>query len=180
MLFVPLAQNAAERLTSLLPWVWSWAAPNKEDANQVKALSPTEWCQPHPSGGTYVWVSPPAAASPAIEWPGQSTHRRPDSAHIVLVPRLMTALWQKILSKTLDLLFTVPLESKVLWPKENHEPLICAVCLPLSQESPWRHRGSARVTGVLQRLPPLWETGDDSPQRILRQLLGKARALAKL
>jgi hypothetical protein len=180
MSFVPLAQNAAERSASLLPWVRSWAAPNKEEAKQVKALSPTEWCQPHPSGGTCVWMPPPAAASTAVEWLGQSTHKRPDSVHIVLVPRLMTALWRKTLSKTSDLLFTIPLESKALWPKENHEPLICAVCLPLSQESPWRHRGSARIKGVLQRLPPMWETGDDSPRSVLRQLLGEARSLAKV
>jgi hypothetical protein len=51
--FVPLSQNAAERSTSLLPWVRSWATP-KDKSKQVKTLSPTEWCDPHPSGGTYV------------------------------------------------------------------------------------------------------------------------------
>ena len=78
-------------------------------------------------------------------WANQSTSKRPDSVHIVLVPQLMTALWRKKLSKTSDLLFTVPLESKVVRPKENHEPLICSVCLPLSQNSPWRHPGMSRV-----------------------------------
>jgi hypothetical protein len=60
--FVPLSQNAAERSPSLLPWVRSWAAP-KDTSKDVKILSPTEWCDPHPSGGTYVWVPP---SEPAI------------------------------------------------------------------------------------------------------------------
>jgi hypothetical protein len=114
--FVPLSQNASERSAALLPWVRSWAEA-KDKNKQVKVLSPTEWCDPHPSGETYVWVPPPAAAGAAIDWLGQSIHQRPESVHIVLVPRLMTGLWRKKLSKTSDLLFTVPLESKVLWPK---------------------------------------------------------------
>jgi hypothetical protein len=179
MSFVPLAQNAAERSAALLPWVKSWASP-KDKTKEVKVLSPTEWCDPHPNEGTYVWVPPPAAAAAAIDWLSQSIHKRPQSVHIVLVPRLMTAMWRKKLSKTSDLLFTVPLESKVVWPKENHEPLICAVCLPLSRNSPWRHRGTSRVKGVFGKLPPLWETGDDAPRRLLRELLVETRALGKV
>jgi hypothetical protein len=177
--FVPLSQDAAERSPSLLPWVRSWAA-DKDQSKPVKVLSPTEWCDPHPSGGTYVWIPPPAAASHAVEWMAQSIHKRPDSVHIMLVPRLMTNLWRKRLSKTSDLLFTIPLESKVIWKKENHEPLMCAVCLPLSQSSPWSHRASARVKGVFKRLSALWTTGDDPPGRVLRELLGQARALGKV
>jgi hypothetical protein len=155
--FVPVSQNASERSAALLPWVRSWAEA-KDKNKQVKVLSPTEWCDPHPSGETCAWVPTPAAAGAAIDWLGQSTHKRPESVHIVLVPRLMTGIWQNKLSKTSDLLFTVPLESKVLWAKENHEPLICAVCLPPSQDCSWRHRGSARVKRIFGRLPLLWET----------------------
>jgi hypothetical protein len=90
--FVPLAQSTAERSPGVLPWVRSWAAP-KDASKGVKVLAPTEWCEPHPSGRTYVWLPPPAAAGATIEWLGQSIHKRPDYVHIVLVPRLMTALW---------------------------------------------------------------------------------------
>jgi hypothetical protein len=174
--FVPLSQSALERSTGLLPWVKTWADP-KDKSKSVKVLSPTEWCDPHPSGETYVWAPPPAAARAAIEWLAQSIQKRPESVHIVLVPRLLTALWRKRLGKTSDLLFTVPLESKVVWKRENHEPLMCAVCLPLSKDSPWSHRGTSRIKKVLRRLPALWETGDDAAGRILRELLGTARAL---
>jgi hypothetical protein len=175
--FVPLAQSADERSPDLLEWVRSWAESHK--SGPVKILTPTEWCDPHPSGRTYVWVPPPAAAAAAMEWLAQSIHKRPDSVHIVLVPRLMTACWRKRLGKISDLLFTIPLTSKV-WPKKNHEPLICSVCLPLSKESPWRHRGSARVKGVRKRMPAMWEESDDASGTLLRELLGQARALGKL
>ena len=58
---------------------------------------------------------------------------------------------------------TIPVVSKVVWPTENHEPLMCAFFFTLHRDSPWRHRDSARVKGVLKRLSPMWEVGDDAP-----------------
>jgi hypothetical protein len=149
LFFVPLSQNAAERSAAVLPcWDRSWGSP-KDKSKEVKLLSPSEWCDPHPSDETYVWVPPPAAAGAAVDWLGQSIHKRPDSVHIMLVLRSLMGLWQNKLSETSDLLFTVPFEFKVLlWPRENHEPLICAVCLPLSQDSPWEHRGTVGVKRI--------------------------------
>jgi hypothetical protein len=66
------------RSASLLPWIESWAAPPRRKGKLMKLLSPTKWCDPHLSGGTYVWLPPPAAAAAAIEWLGQSIHKRPD------------------------------------------------------------------------------------------------------
>jgi hypothetical protein len=177
--FVPLSQSADERSASLLPWIESWAAPPRSKGKLMRVLTATEWCDPHPSGGTYVWLPPPAAAAAAIEWLGQSIHKRPDSVHIVIVPRLMTARWRKRLAKTSDILFTIPLGSSI-WSCNEHEPLICAVCLPLSESSPWSHRGTASVKGVLGRLPSLWKNGIDASGSVLRQLLGKARSLGKM
>jgi hypothetical protein len=176
--FVPLSQNAAERSPQLLPWIKSWA-DSRRKKSEVKILTPTEWCDPHPNEGTYIWLPPPAAASAAVEWLGQSIHKRSSSVHIVLVPRWMTGIWRKRLAKTSDLLFTIPLTTKV-WKYDHHEPLICAVCLPLSKSSPWSHRGTPRVKGILQRMSALWTKSDDAPGRVLRQLLGEARALGNM
>jgi hypothetical protein len=145
----------------------------------VKVLLPTGCCDPHPEGGTYVWLPPPAAAATAIERLGQSIHKIPGSVHIAIVSRLMTACWRKRLSKISDLLFTIPVGTKV-WPDGEHEPLICAVCLPLSQHSPWSHRGTSRSRGVHLRLSKVWENDEDASRSVLRQLLGQTRALAKV
>jgi hypothetical protein len=62
--FVPLAQDAKERSPGLVAWVDSWANPSKHKTKMtMKSLSPTEWCNPHPSGGTSLWLLPLAAAS---------------------------------------------------------------------------------------------------------------------
>jgi hypothetical protein len=90
--FVPLAKSASERSDDLLSWVHSWAG-DAGGRQKVSVVPPTEWCGEHPDGGTYIWLPPPAAASTAFEWLGQSIHsKRPNSTHIVLVPRLMTEL----------------------------------------------------------------------------------------
>jgi hypothetical protein len=127
-----------------------------------------------------ILFSHPNAAAAACEWLGhQSIHKRPNSTHLVLVPRLMMAMWRKRLSKTSDLLFTVPIGTKV-WGVENHEPLICALCLPLSRSFPWSHRGTARVAACKRKLSSLWKEDFDAAGNILRQLLGKARSLGKV
>jgi hypothetical protein len=105
-------------------------------------------------------MPPPAAAAAAIEWLGQSIHKRPDSVHIMVVPRLMTSSWRKRLSKTSDLFFTISLGTQV-WSCDEHGPLICAVCLPLSQHSPWSHQGTTRTKGVFKRLCEVWQKGED-------------------
>jgi hypothetical protein len=141
--FVPLAESASGHSDELLSWVHSWAG-DAGGRQKVSVVPPSEWCGVHPAGGTYVWLPPPAEAATAFEWLGQSIHKRPGSTHIVLVPRLMMAQWRKPLSKTSDLLFTIPIGTKV-WSLEKHEPLICAVGLPLSTSFPWSHRRTSRT-----------------------------------
>ena len=176
--FVPLAKNASERSENLLSWVHSWAG-NAGGRQKVTVLTPMEWCGVHPDGETYVWLPPPTAAATACEWLGQSIHKRPNSTHLVLVPRLMTAWWRKRLSKTSDLLFTIPVGSKV-WNIGNHEPLICALCLPLSRTPPWSHKRTSRVAACKRKLSKLWKEDIDATGSVLRELLGKARTLGKV
>ena len=176
--FVPLAKSASERSGDLLSWVHSWAG-DAGGSQKVSVVPPTEWCGVHPEGGTYVWLRPPAAAATAFEWLGQSIHKLPNSTHIMLVPRLMTANWRKRLSKTSDNLFTFPIGTKV-WSAENYEPLICAVSLPLSQSFPWSHRRSARNVDCEERLLGLSKTDSNATRNFLHQLLGEAHSLGKV
>ena len=66
--------------------------------------------------------------------------KRPYLLQIVLIPRLMTARWRKQLRKSADLLVLFALTKDNLWGKTQHEPLIFALCLPLSLHYPWRYR----------------------------------------
>jgi len=111
--------------------VQSWADPENLGGS-YQCLSEHDWPMMHKSGGTYVWFPAPAAAPAAVEWMACSIHKHTTSIHIMIVPRLMMAWWFKILNKTADLIFKIP-TTTAIWGKNEHEPLICALCLPLSE-----------------------------------------------
>jgi len=176
--FVPLNLSAFDQSSNLKDWVLSWAS-TQTDSAPASVLSESDWPCAHPSQGTYVWAPPPAAMSAAVEWLALSIHKRSASTHIVVVPRLMTAWWRKILNKAADLIVTIPTGVRV-WGIDQHEPLMCAICLPLSRNEPWRHKGTPRTTRVLCTLSELWKNDFERGRGVLCQLLGEARDLAAL
>ena len=72
----------------------------------------------------------------------------PHIPHVFVVPRLMTHLWRKQLSKDADVLFTVKAGSS-FWPCSMHEPLIVLIVLPLihvqNYSGPWKQRSGQRA-----------------------------------
>jgi hypothetical protein len=69
-----------------------------------------DWfCQAHHKEQC-VWNLAPAAAQAALEQLAKVLHKCPQYNHIVLMPRLMTVYWRKMLNKMCDLIF------------ENHAP----------------------------------------------------------
>ena len=79
----------------------------------------------------------------------------PQIPHAFAVPRLMTHLWRKALSKDADVLFTVHVGAP-FWPTPMHEPLIVLIVLPLSYDSmhrgPWTLRGSSQAIDLTNKL----------------------------
>ena len=136
--FVPLHLSAVDRSEELLSWLLSWTG------NNTVVLGKSDWPRPHSNCGTYVWAAAPAAAGAALEWLGESIHKRPTSVHVVVIPRLFTLTWRKQLGKTADCLLTIPLGCLV-WQTDNLEPLVLAISLPLSRLPPWRFRNSPLV-----------------------------------
>ncbi len=174
--FVPLNLNVLERQDQPLKgWVESWFG----SFEPCKWLSPEDWYHEGHFANRCVWTPAPAAGEAALEQLAKVVHKRPQHAHVVIIPRLMTALWRRTLSKICDLIFTVPIGSD-LWAFSQHEPLIVGVCLPLSRHSPWKLRGTpmlVRVDRLLRQLPPAThQWGRD----ILRELLQQARRLETL
>ena len=87
----------------------------------------------------------------------------PWQPHVFAVPRLMTHLWRKQLSKDADLMFTVAVGDEHFWTKSQHEPLIIAVVLPLSHcedyRGPWVARGTAESARAQQELESGFKLG---------------------
>ncbi|MFN9980295.1 MAG: hypothetical protein ACK53Y_10295, partial [bacterium] len=75
----------------------------------------------HP--GWQVWYPPPGAADAALAQLAAANHKRPMTPHLVLIPRLLTSRWRRLLGKTCDLVFTAPVGT-YFWPVSNFEPLI--------------------------------------------------------
>ena len=172
--FIPLHQSAVERGPTLTSWIRDWAG------SDLVALNPNNWPEVHPEKGTYLWTPPPAAADAALDWMGESIHKRSSSIHIMMVPRLMTFKWRKLLMKNCDLTLTIPCGTPH-WPANTLEPLILGISLPLSlrcnEQGSWRYKGSRRITDLESRLPGMWESDFSSVGNSLRKLLDDSRRL---
>lgn len=171
--YVPLNATAWERSERLKGWMLDWLG---EDA---VCLSEDDWFLPQPAGGTYVWAPAPAAASAAVEQLAFSIHKRPNSVHGMVVPRLMTAWWRKVALRTCTLSFTVPVDC-VVWKRDNFEPLMIFICLPLTRTEPWTLKGSERAKRVSRELSTVWETDFKRSGVILCKFLHTARAMAAM
>ncbi len=115
------------------------------------------------------WFPAPATADAALEQLAKVTHKHPNHMHLIVIPRLMTFMWRKMLKKISDLVFTIPAGSDI-WPLTHFEPLIVGICLPLSRHPPWKLKGTpmlVQVEGVLRGLSTLDHRWG---QAILRQL----------
>ncbi len=62
----------------------------------VEFLSPEDWFDKGHGYGTFVRSAPPAAADVVVEQLGRARLKRPESMHIVVVPRVMTGWWRNI------------------------------------------------------------------------------------
>jgi hypothetical protein len=123
--------------------------------------------------------SPPAAADAALEQFGQSIHKRPHQMHLVLIPRLMTFRWRKLLGKICDLVFMVPLGTEP-WGVSKYEPLIVALYLPLSRHEPWRLHRTPMLEHVKRSLHDLLPATSGWGWLVLHELLQQAQNLESM
>ena len=192
--FVPLHLGANDVESSLKTWVNSWAC--KLGRQEVEWLEPEDWFDrghdingfrknidgrtvPSYQHGTFVWTPPPAAARVALEELRQARHKRQRSAHIFIVPSLMTLEWSGQLYKTADLILKLPEKSKI-WPSKNHESLTLAICFPFMCREPWQLKGQPIMGRMARELCSLFETDSSTVGYILSQLCDTTTRLDKM
>jgi len=123
MSFVPLHLSAEDRQGHLLTeWVRCWFGV----AEELTWLSPEGWFHSGHHETRCVWYPPPTVAEAALEQLAKAIHKQPQHMHLILVPRLMTAHWRKLLGKICTLTFTVPAGSD-FWSISHFEPLMLAL-----------------------------------------------------
>ena len=192
--FVPLHLGANDVDSNLKTWVNSWAC--KLGNQCVEWLEAEDWyCRGHdiqgfrkniddrtiPSyqQGTFVWSPPPAAARIALEELRQARHKRQNSAHVFLVPTLMTPEWNSQLYKTADLILKVPAKT-TFWSSKNHESLTIAICFPFLTREPWQLKGQPIMGRMARELCGLLSSDPSSVGNILSQLCDTTTRLDKM
>jgi hypothetical protein len=170
--FVPLHLSAVDRSEELLSWLLSWTGDN------TVVLGESDWPRPHVNRGTYVWAPAPAAAGAALEWLGESIHKRPTSvATCCCDPASVHFNLAKAVGKNGELFADNP-SGCLVWQTDNLEPLVLAISLPLSRLPPWRFRNSPLVQGVESRVSEMWDSDFSHVGCCLRKLLSTARSLS--
>ena len=174
--FVPIHETALERSPALLAWL-----EDILEGHDANFLSPEGWFDETNSEGTFVWSPAPAAADVVVERLAIARHKRPNSLHLVVVPRLMTGYWRKALLKITDCYCRI--DAKSLWNMDvQHEPLLIFFCLPFLPHSPAfakRTSDCQGLHGILlgQEVP---EADSIASRDLLRQPLFESRSVPSM
>ncbi len=172
--FLPLHHNILERQPAVRQWVESWW-----QGRVLHWITPDQWFTEGQSLNHCVWTPPPAAADAAIECLAKAKHKRPENLHMVLIPRLMTSRWRKLLGKVCDAVITVPVGTE-FWGHSQHEPFLLGLSFPLIRHRPWRLRGTQFVERVVSHLRSVPPATPEWGRFILRQFCAQAGQLDEL
>jgi hypothetical protein len=178
--FIPIHLDPLERSPKLLDWVYSWW---DEGYGKLKIMKPCDWFKDSMLGGNFLWNIPPAAGQVAVEQFCTHIHGRPDTMHILLIPRLCTSLWRKQLMKAADIILTIKPEED-FWSKEMHEPLLTAIYFPILPSDyrfrPWQLKGTELVDRCIRKVSGMRKGGHAVEWDCLRELLASARKIPSM
>jgi hypothetical protein len=174
--FCPLRTTVFERSQELKYWL----------TTAIKLLNPIflepeDWFLQGQGSGKSIWSPAPAAVEVVVEQLGKARHKRPNSLHLIVTPRLMTDRWRRHLTRESDFYFKISAGACSLWGAAQYKPILIFVCLPFLLSSPnfaIRDRLLEKFRRSMLR-EGLWQ-GSGKRGGILRQLLIQARALCEL
>jgi hypothetical protein len=191
--FIELDKSATERFPPLLDWIRSWTMQDG-----LMPLTPEEWfveghgiCggykdrhgiwmpKHEPAGKLHLWAPPPAVADAMFEELLKARHKRNDTFHVIVVPRLMAPRWRRLFHKVSDLHFVVPAGAS-FWPSDMYEPLWVGVVLPFTSHRPWQFKRAPLMVELARKLCEVCKDSDFLAGNILRKLLKLPRRLASV
>jgi hypothetical protein len=95
--YIPLHLDPLVREARLKPWLESLLR-----GLGPEFLTSEGWFDEGQGRGTYVWTPAPAAGEVVVEQLGRALLKRPESMHIVVVPRIMAGRWRRHLTQGTD------------------------------------------------------------------------------
>ena len=182
--FVDLDKSALERSPPLLGWIKSWCGradlePLKTEEWYVEGHGIIGghrdkrgvWIPDHEKDGQmYLWASPPAVADAMLEELLKARHKRKDTWHVIVIPRLMSPRWRRLFHKVADLNFVVD-PGTAFWPSDMFEPLYVGIVFPFIRHRPWQLKRAPLMVGMGRELRKVCKESDVAPGNILRKLL---------
>jgi hypothetical protein len=174
--FVPLHLDPLEREPKLRVWLELLT-----EGLDPCFLSPEGWYTTGHTLGTFIWTPAPAAAEVVVEQLGRARLKRPESMHVIVVPRVMTGRWRRLLSRGSECWIKIDWDG--IWSLTDHfEPLLLFLCLPYRSESP-KLEEQTQFLDEFQRFvlrDELLKIPETRRRHILRKFLLRARALRSL
>ena len=174
--FIPLHLDPVTREPKVLDWL-----KDVTRGLDFEFLNASGWFDDAHNPGNYIWSVPPAAAEVVVEQLGFIRLKRPNSMHLLVIPRLMTGRWRRHLNRGTD--GYAKLDDPEVWNLScQFEPLLIYVCLPFHSENPkLQERGRIldRISRTLSK-PTLPSTPTGRRRDLLRQFLCDARKLCPL
>ena len=192
--FVDLAKSACDRQgPPLLDWIRGWTK-----STDLLPLTPEEWFveghgiiggernahgiwipKHEPRSSIHLWTPPPAVADVALEELLKARHKRSDTYHIIVIPRLYTPRWRRLFNKACDFTFSVP-PNKSFWSAAMFEPLWVGIVLPFTHHRPWQLKRAPLLVDLERELREVLRDGDGDGRHILLQLLNLNKRLARV
>jgi hypothetical protein len=132
---------------------------------------------PENKSGNINLAPPPAVAKFAAEQLQQARHKRLDSLHVFVCPRLMNHEWISHVRKSADLILEIKAGITEFWPSNKHESLVIGVYLPFANQKPWQLTRAPLLVDLESRSRIWWKEDPGTGRDILQQLLMFARSM---
>ena len=125
----------------------------------------------------HLWAPPPAVADAMLEELLKARHKRTDTFHVIVIPRLMAPRWRRLFHKVSDIHFVVP-PGASFWPSHLYEPLWVGIVLPFIPHRPWCLKRAPLMVELAIKLREVCKERDVLARNILRKLLKLPSRLA--
>ena len=157
--FIPMNESddnrSGGRVVSCITYWWKYRTGEAWGGCALKKLAPGGWFQLHTQDRPIHWTPPPAVMETVVGLFNEDRLAHPHTPHVFSIPRLMTHLWMKHLSKEVHVLLIVNVGPS-FWPCSMHKPLIVLIFLNMAHVSnyrgPWVLQGSYKTLEVQDHL----------------------------
>ena len=171
--FVPLHLTPTQRVPELKQWL-----DKLVEGWNFRWLKTKDWFEEHHTTGNFIWDIAPAAGDLAYEMLDKARLKRPMSMHLLVIPRLFTGLWRRLLTRRSDCYVKIDWED--VWNlSTNFEPLLLFICIPFRIDRNFERRRDIlleKFQGALQECRVSKSTGVQQ-RNILRKFLQQAREI---